>query len=41
MVALTLEVKPNARLEHDRRQVERRFADRMKLKSLRIGKQSG
>jgi hypothetical protein len=36
MVPLTPEVKRNARLEHDRRQAERRFADRMKIKLLRI-----
>jgi hypothetical protein len=31
MVPLPPEVKRNARLEHDRRQAERRFADRMKI----------
>jgi hypothetical protein len=32
MVPLTPEVKRIALLEHDRRQAERRFADRMKIK---------
>jgi hypothetical protein len=32
MVPLPPEVKRNARLEHDRRQAQRRFADRMEIK---------
>jgi hypothetical protein len=41
MVPLTPEVKRNAPPEPDRRQAERRLADRIKIKLLRICKQSG